>query len=272
MAHYAVGDLQGCRTEFGQLLEHIKFGEEDRLWLLGDLINRGADSLGTLQDVMALDDQCDVVLGNHDLHFLAIHFGGHKPSRNDTFDVLLDHPQISDLAEWLCSQKLFMRHKELDYSMTHAGVPHIWSLPQAQDYAAEVELALQDKHPEISRRQFFVELYGNEPDLWQENLTGMPRLRMITNYFTRMRLVDEQGRLEFQHKGAITDAPSGWRPWYEYHASGHFPGKLVFGHWAALDGVTGKDNFLALDTGCVWGRQLTALCLETQERFSVPAV
>lgn len=271
MATYAIGDLQGCRKEFQALLQKLGFSRDDRLWLLGDLINRGADSLGTLQDVMAIDNQCEVVLGNHDLHFLAIYLGGHNPSRNDTFDEMLDHADAGEMAAWLCQQSLMHTDDNLGYCMSHAGIPHIWSEQKAASLAAEMTAVLRDEHATISRRQFFEELYGNEPARWHDDLDGMPRLRLIANYFTRMRLIDRSGTLEFGHKGVLADAPAGWSPWYELKAESMLEGKLLFGHWAALDGHTGKPNICALDTGCVWGRHLTALCLETGVTTSVAA-
>lgn len=267
MSHYAVGDLQGCRAEFNALLEAVELQPTDRLWLLGDLINRGADSLGTLEDVYARRAQCEIVLGNHDLHFLAIYYGGHSPSNKDTFDDLLKSSRLDEYAGWLSEQKILHSDEQLGYCMVHAGIPHIWSFAQAQTLAREVESAMRDRHPDVSRQQFFSELYGNEPACWDDGLQGMPRLRAITNYLTRMRLVDERGCLEFAHKGALKDAPAGWSPWYQLHKEAR--PRLLFGHWAALDGVTGRQDILALDTGCVWGRQLTALCLETGIRTSV---
>ena len=263
MATYAIGDLQGCRVEFEALLEKIDFAAEDQLWLLGDLINRGADSLGTLRYVRAISDQCRIVLGNHDLHFLAIFYGGHRPSRSDTFDELLQAEDVAELAAWLCQQRLYYEDRSLGYAMTHAGVPHLWKLKKTRALAKEVEKAFRGEHGAVSRETFFAQLYGNEPDLWDDSLQGMPRLRTITNYLTRMRLVDRDGRLDFEHKGALTEAPPGWRPWFERLDVARLPLKLLFGHWASLDGVTGDDRIIALDTGCVWGRKLTALCLET---------
>ena len=270
MATYAIGDLQGCRGAFNALLKKIKFGSQDELWLLGDLINRGEDSLGTLRDVLDIQAQCKIVLGNHDLHFLAIYFGGHSPGGSDTFDDLLAQDDVSELAGWLCRQHMTYQDQELGYFMSHAGLPHIWSMKQARKLGAEVEMVLRDEG-EVSRAQFFREMYGNEPDNWQEDLSGMSRVRCITNYLTRMRLVASDGQLDFAHKGALSEAPVGWLPWYELTAKRHYPLKILFGHWAALDGVTGVEDIHALDTGCVWGRQLTAMCLETGERTSVEA-
>lgn len=267
-----MGDLQGCNAEFRALLAKLKFSAADRLWLLGDLINRGAESLATLRSVVEISDQCEVVLGNHDLHFLAIYYGDHAPGVNDTFDEILGHCDVDGYAKWLCEQKMTHRDRQLGYFMSHAGLPHIWSPKKAFILGREVETVLQDRHDSVSRKQFFQELYGDEPRLWRDELEGMPRLRLITNYLTRMRLVDAEGALEFEHKGALIDVPEGRYPWYEFSDLAEWSGKVLFGHWAALDGETGKNNIIALDTGCVWGRKLTALCLETGVYTSVAAM
>ncbi len=270
MATYVVGDVQGCARELEKLLQHIGFGADDHLWLLGDLVNRGPDSARVMAMVYALQRQCTVVLGNHDLHFLAAHFAGHSLGSNDTMGDLLDAPQASQYAEWLCRQKLLHWDKTLNVAMAHAGVPHIWSMHQAVELAGEVEDVLLDQHRDVSRAEFFKHMYGNKPDCWQADLTGLDRVKLITNYFTRMRLIDDDGTLDFSHKGALADAPAGWTPWYQLTAPclGHTT--LLFGHWASLDGITGYENLLALDTGCVYGRALTAFCIETGQYYRVP--
>ncbi len=270
MATYAIGDLQGCAREFLELLERCGFGADDRLWLVGDLINRGPASLETLRHVHAISDQCEIVLGNHDLHFLAVYFGGHAPSKSDTFDELLAAPDIDELAHWLRRQNLLVR--DGDWYMTHAGIPHVWELEQAASLAKEVEAVLRGDNSNVSYRRYFEELYGNSPDTWSETLKGMSRYRLITNYFTRMRLVDESGRLNFTHKGQLADAPADWTPWFELSAKKFSSVKILFGHWAALDGKTGYPHLVALDTGCVWGRTLTAFCLETGQVRTVRAI
>ena len=273
MATYAIGDLQGCLAEFELLLERMSFGTDDKLWLVGDLINRGPRSRETMDLIISLDDQIECVLGNHDLHFLAIFSGGHSPSGNDTFDEMLASPRASDYADWLRQQKLFHVDKELGYAMSHAGLPHIWSVKQTLRLAREVEKVLRDE-ADLSYVQFCRELYGNRPNNWSDDLQGMDRYRLITNYLTRMRLVDSSGGLDFAYKGALTDAPEDWTPWFDYPNELKFekePIQLIFGHWAALDGHTGRQDLFALDTGCVWGRTMSGFCLETQETFSVEA-
>lgn len=266
MATYAIGDVQGCYVELCGLLEKIGFdGSRDRLWFLGDLVNRGPASLEVLRLVRSLGDAAVTVLGNHDLHLLAIHIGGHKLTRSDTFSDVLAADDIGDIADWLRQQPLLVRDDELGYVMVHAGIPHIWSLEKAELLARELETIVRgDCHV-----AFFATMYGNKPDLWNDNLVGMDRWRAITNYLTRMRLIDERGRLDFSHKGAVDDAPPEWIPWYEMRADNPLRLKLLFGHWAAIEGQTSSDDILALDTGCVWGRELTAICLESGEFIRV---
>lgn len=268
MATYAVGDIQGCGEEFEALLEALGFdAARDRLWIVGDLVNRGPRSLDVLRRVRALGEAARCVLGNHDLHLLAIRFGGHAPRRGDTFDEVLAADDGESLCHWLRRQPLLVRDDALGWAMTHAGIPHIWTLDEAAARAAEVEAALSGD----GFADFLAGMYGNRPECWQDGLAGMDRLRAITNYLTRLRLVDERGCMEFSHKGTIADAPPGWHPWFELRARRPLGRKLVFGHWAAIEGRTGHADIVALDTGCVWGRSLTAMCLETGEFTSIPA-
>jgi len=177
------------------------------------------------------------------------------------------------LAQWLRQQHLVYRDRSLGYVMAHAGIPHIWSVDQAEALAAEVTNVISGDSDLVSYSHFFTHMYGDEPSLWDDTLDGMPRLRLITNYLTRMRLVNASGALEFRHKGLLEDVPSGWQPWFDLARDGEDANgrheHILFGHWAALDGHTGNAKIHALDTGCVWGRQLTALCLENETRFSV---
>lgn len=272
MAVYAIGDLQGCDREFAALLERLDFSDSDRLWLVGDLINRGPDSLAALRRVRALGDRCVVVLGNHDLHFLAAYFGQRAPTRSDTFDELLAAPDVDELAHWLRTQKLLHLDETSGFVMTHAGIPHIWNIQQAVLHAREVERVLAGRDEHTSYVEFFQQMYGNEPNLWSDELQGMARLRLITNYFTRLRLVNDVGAMDFVHKGALQEAPAGWRPWFEYWPLDEARPRILFGHWAALDGHTGRDDIIGVDTGCVWGRQLTAYNLQTGARTAVEAI
>ena len=268
MATYAIGDIQGCHAEFVALLDAVSFRpSDDRLWLLGDLINRGPDSLAVMDLVMSLDAQTTTVLGNHDLHFLAIHYGGHSPVASDTFHDLLGAPNVGQIARWLRGQRFFHTDDTLGYAMAHAGILPGWSMRQAQVYSNELMAVLQGEE----FRNYFRDLYGNVPDRFSENLAGMDRWRILTNVFTRMRLVDADGRLNFKHKGGLAQAPADLIPWYASMTDELRGHRLVFGHWAALDGHTGRDDIIALDTGCVWGRDLTALCLESGEIVRVSA-
>lgn len=269
MATYVVGDIQGCVVQLKQLLDEIHFGPADSLWLLGDLINRGPDSLGVMQLLLEMQDQCVTVLGNHDLHFLAMFYGGHKPSPADTVQELLHDGTAEIYAQWLRQQKLIHVDKQLGCSMAHAGIPHIWSVSRARKLAAEVESVLRGEHAEVSAQQFFQQMYGNKPACWSDDLRGLERIKLITNYFTRMRLINADGTLDFSHKGALAEAPPGWTPWYELVTCLAPDEQLLFGHWASLDGHTGIKNIIALDTGCVYGRKLTAYCIETGVRHSV---
>ena len=268
MATYAVGDIQGCYQEFVELLEAVSFNPaRDRLWLLGDLINRGPDSLAVMEFVMSLEGRTTTVLGNHELHFLAIHYGGHSPVVSDTFHDLLAAPRVGDIAEWFRRQRFFHWDQSLGYAMVHAGIPPGWSMQTAEARSRELMAVIQG----ADCTSYFRELYGNHPDRWSDDLAEMDRWRLLTNYFTRMRLIDHTGRLNFSHKGTLAEAPVGWFPWYKLFAQYPENGRLLFGHWAALQGETGRADILALDTGCVWGRSLTALCLETGELVSVPS-
>jgi len=268
MATYAIGDIQGCYAEFAELLERLAFDPSvDRLWLVGDLVNRGPGSLAVMRLVRALGDAAVSVLGNHDLHLLAIRYGGHPVKAGDTFGDLLQAEDAEELCQWLRRLPLLVDDETLGYVMTHAGIPHIWDLDAARRHAREVEAVLRGD----DSADFFATMYGNRPDRWDEDLRGMDRWRVITNYFTRMRLVDEGGRMDFSHKGGVASVPPGWHPWYQLRARNPLPVKIVFGHWAAIDGVTNESGSVALDTGCAWGRTLTALCLESGEYRSVPA-
>ena len=263
MATYAVGDIQGCCDELQDLLALVGFGSNDVLWVLGDLVNRGPASLATLRLLHGLGSQVQAVLGNHDLHLLAVALGGHRAGRSDTFAEVLAATDADELLYWLRQWPLMYRTG--GYTMSHAGVPHIWTLDAAQGYADEVSQVLRgDDHC-----RYFEQLYGNVPDCWEPGLRDMDRLRMITNYFTRMRLINIAGRLDFQHKGDPGTALPGWQPWYTLRAAG--PERLLFGHWAAIEGQTGRADIIALDTGCVWGRSLSAYELDAERLHSVPA-
>ena len=267
MATYAVGDLQGCYQEFRGLLEKINFGPSDKLLLAGDLVNRGPHSLETLRFIRGFSDQCEIVLGNHDLHLLAIVIGGHGTQNSDTFDSLLESDEIQELVDWLLRQRLMFIEEELNVAMVHAGIYPEWDLKTARELASEVELVFRGQG-EISPRALFKNLYGNEPRTWSDDLRGIERLRFIINCFTRMRMLTKNATLNFDYKGPLEESPNDLIPWFRYDSFNKTRDtKILFGHWASLEGKTGDNDFIALDTGCVWGRRLTAYCLETGEFY-----
>ena len=260
---YLVGDIQGCFESLQALLAEVGFGDADRLWCVGDLVNRGPDSLAVLRFARNLGDRFACVLGNHDLHFLAMVYGGHPHRATDTMESLLAAPDCLELAEWL--RRLPLLIEDQNRLVVHAGIPHVWTIGMAREYAREVEAVIQGP----GHAEFFRGMYGNEPALWRDDLDGMDRYRATVNYFTRMRLVDAEGRLEFSHKGTLDDLPPGYAPWFSYATQ--VAGTLYFGHWAALDGAIGQARIIGLDTGCVWGRTLSAVRLEDGATFSVAA-
>lgn len=265
MATWAIGDIQGCADAYFRLLERIEFSpHQDTLWIAGDLVNRGEDNLSVLRHIKNLGTSAKVVLGNHDLHLIATWQGVRPLSRKDTLHDVLAANDCNELLEWLACQPLLVA--DSGFVMTHAGIPHIWNLAQAKNVANEVEMALAT--PE-SRLAFLKDMYGNKPAGWQDNLAGTVRLRVITNYFTRMRFITANGELDFEAKTGESEPPSGHMAWFRYPCQ--ISESLVFGHWAALEGQCDIDGIHALDTGCVWGGELTALNLETLERVSVPA-
>lgn len=271
MATFVVGDVQGCMDALQRLLAVAGFdAASDRLWLLGDIVNRGPDSLGVLRFVRGLGERALVTLGNHDLNMLAVVYGSRGPKSKDTLHDVLAAPDLHELCDWLRQQPLAWFDAPSNSLLVHAGVPHLWSVPEALARAAEVEAVLRGP----DHRAYFHAMYGDVPARWKPSLTGMDRLRAITNYFTRMRWIHPSGALEFRHKGELTDRPEGHQPWFEMRHPEARDVRVLFGHWAALDGRTqdAVAPVIALDTGCVWGRTLTALRLEDGALFSVPAV
>ena len=275
MAVYAVGDLQGCAREFKALLKKLKLKDSDELWLAGDLVKRGPDSLEVLRKLCDMGEQTRIVLGNHDLHFLAIVFGGHRAGTKDTLGELLAADDVEDLAHWLRGQKLI--HRDHGHVMVHAGLPPQWSVRKALALALEAESVIgqsesQARTAAISYRDFFANMYGNHPAEWHDELTGLDRLRGIVNYLTRMRLLDAEGALDFAHKGGLAEKPLALSPWFVDPRSQRKNHAVLFGHWASLNGETATPGCIALDTGCVWGRTLTAYCLDTQRKITQAAM
>jgi bis(5'-nucleosyl)-tetraphosphatase (symmetrical) len=262
MTDYAIGDIQGCYERLRDVLSKVDFSpSRDRLWVAGDIINRGPSSLQALRYIESLGSSSVVVLGNHDLHLLAVALGGHALKNKDTLREILDAPDHQHLLNWLCQQNLLVHDADRNFVMAHAGLPHIWTLEQAAGYAHEVESVLRGP----GAADYFASMYGNRPDRWDDALQGMDRLRVITNYFTRMRFIAEDGTLEFAAKESADDAPKGFAPWFQYHRKDDV--RVIFGHWAALEGKTDSERFIGLDTGCVWGGKLTMMNLDTGEKI-----
>lgn len=262
MTDYAIGDIQGCYERMRDVLGKVDFSpSRDRLWVAGDLINRGPSSLETLRYIEGLGSSAVVVLGNHDLHLLAVALGGHPPKRKDTLSDILDAPDHDRLVAWLRQQNLAVRDEGRNLVMVHAGIPHVWSVDQAMACAREVEAVIRGD----GAGDYFAHMYGNRPAAWDEHLEGMDRWRVITNYFTRMRFIADDGSLELTAKESADYAPEGYAPWFEYRRPDIV--RVVFGHWAALEGQTGSDQFIGLDTGCVWGGALTMMNLDTGEKI-----
>ena len=264
MATYAIGDIQGCHRALQDLLMLIKFDpNKDKLWFVGDLVNRGPQSLDALRLVKSLN--ANVVLGNHDLHLLAIAYGVRKEQPGDTLTEILQASDRDELIDWVRHQALLVHDDEQQYVMTHAGLAASWTLTEAQACAREVEQILRGDDIVL----FLQEMYGNQPDYWDDQLTGMARLRCITNYLTRMRFCYADGRLDLNYKGTLANKPDELIPWYELKNRVNADLKIIFGHWAALEGKVNTANVFALDTGCVWGKCLTAMRLSDQKKFTV---
>ena len=257
MTRYAIGDVQGCAQELDALLARLRFSaDRDRLWFVGDLVNRGPASLATLRRVRALGDNAVVVLGNHDLHLLAAALGGERRRRSDTFDDVLAAPDRDALLEWLLHQPL--AYREGGDLMVHAGVVPQWSAAQTCALAAEVAAAL-GRDP----RALFAHMYGDGPERWDEGLTGWPRLRFIINVLTRLRVCTADGCVDLALKGAPPPASSRLKAWFAHPQRATREVRVIFGHWSAL-GFVRRDGVVGLDSGCVWGGTLTAVDLDDE--------
>lgn len=263
MTRYAVGDLQGCFEPLQQLLEQVRFDPtRDQLWSTGDLVNRGPQSLECLRFFRELGSSARVVLGNHDLHLLAVARSIKRPKKSDTLHDILNAPDCADLLDWLTHQPLFYRDPSGDYALVHAGLAPQWSIAQAQALSDELATVLRS-----SQIAAYLEgMYGDEPDCWDDALTGVARWRVATNYFTRMRVCDARGRLDLRFKESPEQAPEGFAPWFEAPDRRNIEQCIIFGHWATLMGRAQLGNVVALDTGCVWGGTMTLFNLENGER------
>ena len=267
MATYIIGDVQGCYRELQDLLQYIAFNPDtDRLGFVGDLVNRGPHSLEVLRFIKNLKSPL-VVLGNHDLYLLIIAYGlMPKNAYTHTLETLLRAPDKIELIDWLRHQPLVHHEKEHSAVLVHAGLPPQWSILESTQRAQEVADALcHQKYPDFLRH-----LFGNEPLAWHSDLSGQPRLRYITNAFTRMRFCSEQGALDLTSDGLVSANPQRFSPWFEWRDPEKDNTDVIFGHWAVLGGQCSTPHCYALDTGCAWGYSLTALRLEDKKRFSVP--
>ncbi len=255
MAIYAIGDVQGCFDELLRLLDTISFDENtDQLWFAGDLVNRGPKSLETLRFVKSLGKSAITVLGNHDMHLLAAACTERVNRKKDSLNPILESPDRNELIDWLRHQPLF--HYNDDFCLVHAGLPPQWDFEKTQRMATIAERAL--RRPNYSL--FLKQMYGDKPNLWSSNLKGTARLRFIINCFTRMRYCDAEGRLDFANSGPLGSQPPNLLPWFQAPNRKNADMCIIFGHWSTLGYYEGY-NCYAIDTGCLWGGQLTALKL-----------
>jgi len=263
MAIYAIGDVQGCYDELLQLLDKISFNaDRDRIWFTGDLVNRGPKSLKTLRLVRAMGANATVVLGNHDLHLLATAYYHRKPGKKDTLDEILTASDKDKLIEWLRFRPLIHVDNDLGLVMVHAGLHPDWSIDTAQSLAHEVESVLRSKKHSF----FYKHMYGDKPYIWSESLKSWSRLRYITNIFTRLRYCDKTGKTSMNTKGAPGTQPAGLQPWFEIEHRRSKNDHIIFGHWSTLALVKNYPfkNVYPLDTGCLWGGQLTAMRIDVK--------
>jgi len=257
---YLVGDLQGCCDPLERLLQTLDFSpSRDRLFVLGDLVNRGPDSLGVLRRLRALGGAATCLLGNHDLHLLAIAHGVRKPHRSDTLDAILQAPDRDDWLHWLRQQRLAVW--DAGWLMVHAGVVPQWDAARTVALAGEVEAMLRS--PDLG--EFLTQMYGNEPARWDDALTGVSRWRCAVNALTRLRFCTTDGTMEFATKDGAGDAPEGFLPWFDVPGRATQGTPVAFGHWSTL-GLIDRPDLLALDTGCVWGGRLTAVRVDGGRR------
>jgi bis(5'-nucleosyl)-tetraphosphatase (symmetrical) len=268
MSTYAIGDIQGCYDELQLLLDKINFDRQtDQLWFVGDVVNRGPKSLETLRFIKGLGSAAKLVLGNHDIHLLAIYYGARQARAEDTLNETLAAPDAKALMKWLLFQPLFHHDAKLQYSMVHAGLAPQWDLTKAQSLSDE----WLNNVAKVNVKDFLAELFSDPigSNLWHEHLTGVDRMRCISNYFTRIRFCDADGNMDLKTKGPIDAAKPGFMPWFKVPGRITAKHDIVFGHWAMLRGESHTAHTYALDTGCAWGESLTAMRLEDRQRFSV---
>lgn len=257
MTRYAIGDVQGCHQELRALLAQLKFSpDSDRLWFVGDLVNRGPQSLEVLRFVRALGDNAVIVLGNHDLHLLAVAFGSRRKRESDTLDEVLAAADRDALLEWLVTRPLAHLDERGDF-MVHAGLVPQWTVGMALELAREVESALR-----TDPRALFDNMYGDEPSRWSDTLSGTDRLRFAINVLTRLRVCTSDGQIDLKMKGKPPSGNATLQPWFELENRRSADTRIVFGHWSTL-GLVVRKNVVGLDSGCVWGGALTAFDLDT---------
>lgn len=265
MATYAIGDIQGCYDELRRLLDHIEFDPaHDKLWSVGDLVNRGPGSLAVLRWLKALGDRAVVVLGNHDLHLLALAAGNERRAKKHTMDDVLTAPDRDELLHWLRHRPLLHHSDHKRFAMIHAGLPPQWDLALARACAQELEVELRGP----GYADFLQAMYGNQPDQWSEDLRGVDRLRFITNCLTRLRWCTADGRLLLDEESVPGTEPDGVLPWYKVPGRASRETRILFGHWSTL-GYIAEHNVWALDTGCVWGGSLTAVRVRRKRPIKV---
>lgn len=269
--NYVIGDVQGCFEALKALLKKIQFdADQDFLWFAGDLVARGENSIGALRFIKKMVDSgvAATVLGNHDLNLLAVARGIKEINPKDKIDDVIHALESDDLIEWLRQQPLCLFPNESTV-LTHAGIPLNWTAEKAAELAKEVEAVIS--HQDFSVvDEFLSQMYGKKPTLWSDDLSGQERLRCITNYLTRMRLTDNDGRLEFSFKDSLEEVmPEGFKPWFEYESQAAKTHQIIFGHWAALEGKKVSDTIQNVDGGCVWGNKLLAYRLEDKQMFEV---
>ncbi len=263
MATYAIGDIQGCLTPLQKLLDLIRFDpSSDRLWFVGDLVNRGPHSLEVLRFIKGLEGRCVVVLGNHDLHLLAVHCGVAQLRKQDTLQSVLQAPDVEELLDWLRRQS--MLYREGEYLLVHAGILPQWSVDQALGLAGEVEDALRSERYQ-TRLPF---IYRSQETRWRDTMPSPARLGLITNVLTRMRMCSQDGLIDLSFKGPPERAAAGLSPWFHLPPHTQRTETVICGHWSAL-GVCVNERVIALDGGCVWGNELACLRLEDRKLYTV---
>lgn len=265
MSLYAIGDVQGCHAELCQLLDLIGFSPgPDRLWLVGDLVNRGPGSLAALREIRALGDAATCVLGNHDFHLLMVAAGHARAHRSDTIAPVLAAPDRDELLAWVRSWPLVVA--DGNRLLVHAGLLPQWTTTQALALSGEIQAMLAG----ADHDRFLRTLYGNEPPAWRDDLAGHERLRVIVNACTRMRFCTADGTMEFGEKRGPAHAPEGFRPWFAHEARATAHATIVCGHWSTHELLLAP-NLLMLDSGCLWGGALTAIRLDDRRVFQVPS-